>query len=150
MKITKNQLQKIIREEYVKVVFESQGRKLTSSQAKIIAENLSEGFFDDIMKSFKSSGKESADQQQKNEAAAVKTEEQLKKELMTIQQKAKDMLESNGFVGDENDVAVLGIDLFRAAIEEVMSASKVSGPVKSAGSRGVGTGRYSPLARMAR
>lgn len=150
MKITKNQLQKIIREEYVKVVFESQGRKLTSSQAKIIAENLSEGFFDDIMKTFKSSGKESADQQQKNEAAVVKTEEQLKKELMTVQQKAKDMLKSNGYVGDDSDVAVLGIDLFRAAIEEVMSVSKISGPVKSAGGRGVGSGRYSPLTRMAR
>lgn len=150
MKITKNQLQRIIREEYVKVVFESQGRNLTASQAKIIAENLNEGFFDDIMKSFKSLGKESSDQQGKNEAAVVKTEEQLKKEIMMIQQKAKDMLESNGFEGDDNDVAVLGIDLFRAAVEEVMSASKIAGPVKSAGKRGIGSGRYSPLGRMAR
>ena len=96
MKITKNQLQTIIREEYVKVMFESHGRKISTSQAKDIAENLDEGFFGDVFKSIKSASKAGADsfarsrkdaskkdieaQEQKNEEALTKTQDQLKKE----------------------------------------------------------------------
>lgn len=142
MKITKKQLQTIIREEYVKVIFEKQGKKITASQAKIIAENINEGFLDDILGAFKSSGKDAVDQQEKNESAIIKTEEQLKKELQVLQMKSKDMLDSNGFVGDENDVAVLSIDLFRAACEEVLTSSKVSGPVKFNGKLSPGSGKF--------
>lgn len=143
MKITPQELQKIIREEVVKSLFESRGRKLTLKEERALLENLDEGLFDDILGAFKSKGKSSQDQDKKNEEAILKTEQELKKEILAVQQKADDMLLSNGYVSeDRNEVAVLGIDLFRAAVEEVMSATKISGQVKSSGNRQFGMGKY--------
>jgi len=166
MKITKDQLQQLIREEYVKVVLESKGYKPSERQVRMLAENLDEGLFGRLGKAVKgaiSGGKQaynkdkedekeklSKQQEAKNTAAVTKTENELKAAIIRIQQKAKDMLESNGYVGDENDISVLGIDLFRAAVKEILSVEKIQGPVKSKGSRGVGVGSFSPVSRMAR
>ena len=128
MKITKNQLQQLIREEYVRTVLESRGYAATPQQVRVLAENLDEGIFGALGKAFKS-GKEAykqargEDQEKLNFEAEVKTQDQLKKELVTLRMKAKDKLKSNGYVGDESDVSVLGIDLFEAAVKEVMGES---------------------------
>lgn len=158
MKLTQSQLKTIIREEYVKVLFEAKGRKLTTEQVKVLAENLDEGLFGDILKSvkaasaagaeaFASSRKASkeediAKQEEKNEAAAVKTQLQLKEKMVGIQQSSKDMLKSNGFVGEDNDVAVLGIDLFRSAVQEVMKSTEVQDVAKPSGGRDMSMGRF--------
>lgn len=125
MKITKTQLQTIIREEYVKVLFESQGKKISQSQAKILAENLEEGIWDSIGKgieAYKSSRAEekSAEQESKNDAALTKTELEIKKEIAKIRQHSKDMLKKHGWRGDENDMSVLGVDTFEKVILDVM------------------------------
>jgi hypothetical protein len=57
MKLTKAYLQQIIREEYVKVLFESNGQTISDEKARLIAENLEEGLFGDLVKTFKA-GKE--------------------------------------------------------------------------------------------
>jgi len=57
MKLTKAYLQQIIREEYVKVLFESNGKTISDEKARLIAENIEEGFFGDLAKTFKA-GKE--------------------------------------------------------------------------------------------
>lgn len=166
MKITKDQLQQIIREEYVKVILESKGYSPTQRQVRMLAENLDEGLFDSLGKAVKgaiSGGKEafkksreeekeklSKQQEAKNDAAESKTQMQIKERLMSLQQKAKDMLKDNGYVGEDNDVAVLGIDLFRAAIQEVMEVAKIKGKIKPMGDRGVGVGRFSPATSSAR
>lgn len=166
MKITKDQFQQLIREEYVKVILESKGYKPSQKQIRLFSENIDEGFLDTLGKAAKgaiSGGKAAynksreadnqknkAQQEAKNDAAETKTQMQLKERLMGIQQKAKDMLKDNGFVGDENDIAVLGIDLFRAAIQEVMEVAKIKGKITPKGERGAGFGNFSPLTRAAR
>jgi len=128
MKVTKSQLQQLIREEYVKVLLESKGYIATPRQVRMLAENLDEGFFDALKKGFES-GKEAfiqargEDQEKKNYEAEVKTQEQLKKEIVAIRMKAKDKLKSNGYVGEDSDVSVLGVELFEAAVQEVVSES---------------------------
>jgi len=69
MKITKSHLQALIREEYVKILFESKGRKISDSKAKMIAESLDEGFFGDLLKSL-SAGKATFDTEREKSKAA--------------------------------------------------------------------------------
>lgn len=57
MKLTKQQLQTIIREEYVKVLFEARGQRISNNHAKVLVESLDEGFFDSLTKGLKA-GKE--------------------------------------------------------------------------------------------
>ena len=147
MKVTKSQLQQLIREEYVKVLLESKGYNATPQQVRVLAENLDEGFLDALKKGF-ASGKEaykaarSEDQEDKNLEAEVKTQEQIKKELVAIRMKAKDKLKSNGYVGDDSDVSVLGVELFDAAVKEVVSESDVAkAPIKPAVRTTPGLGR---------
>lgn len=152
MNITRSQLQQLIREEYVKVLLESKGYKPSDKQVKTLVENLDEGFFDAVGKAFKS-GKEAyktargEDQEQKNSEAEMKTQDQIKKEIVGIRMKAKDKLKSNGYSGDDGDISVLGVDLFNAAVKEVVSetesAPKRLSPYRPSEKniRGVG-GRY--------
>jgi len=121
MKITKTQLQTIIREEYVKVLFESQGKKISQSQAKILAENLEEGIWDSIGKgieAYKSSRAEekSAQQIQKNKSAVEKTKKDLRRNIGTIREQAKDILRKHGFVGPNET----GVYLFEDAALEIL------------------------------
>jgi ribosomal protein L12E/L44/L45/RPP1/RPP2 len=129
MRITKIQLRQLIREEYVKAMLESKGYKPSDKQVKTLVENLDEGFFDAVGKAF-TSGKEAyktardEDQAQKNSEAEMKTQDQIKKEIVGIRMKAKDKLKSNGYAGDDGDIAVLGVDFFNAAVKEVVSETE--------------------------
>jgi ribosomal protein L12E/L44/L45/RPP1/RPP2 len=129
MRVTKAQLQQLIREEYVKTMLESKGYKPSDKQVRTLVENLDEGFFDAVGKAFKS-GKEAykaargEDQEQKNSQAEAKTQDQIKKEIVGIRMKAKDKLKSNGYAGDDGDISVLAVDLFNAAVKEVVSETE--------------------------
>jgi len=160
MQITKSVLQKLIREEYVKAVFEANGEKITDRQAALIAEGLDEGIFGSLVKAakkgisaggeaFKSAREEDAaraseEQATKNEKAVEKTEEDLDKLLARIQQKTKDMLKSNGYKSDDdNDIAVLGVDTFRSVVGKILSTSNLRGKKRGSG-RDASMGKFMP------
>lgn len=137
MNITKNQLQTIIREEYVKILFESRGHQISESEVKVLVESLGEGIFSNLF----SKAKDPKEQERKNFAAITKTEDDIIEKIVGIRQSVKDMLEKNGYVADDSDISILGINLFRKAVEEVMKASKIKGQVKPAVSA-AGLGRF--------
>ena len=160
MQITKSVLQKLIREEYVKAVFEANGEKITDRQAALIAEGLDEGIFGSLVKAakkgisaggeaFKSAREEDAaraaeEQEIKNKKAVEKTEIDLDKLLASIQQKTKDMLKSNGYKSDwDNDITVLGSDMFRSAVGRILSTSNLRGK-KRGGGRDASMGKFMP------
>lgn len=160
MQITKSVLQKLIREEYVKAVFEANGEKITDRQAALIAEGLDEGIFGSLVKAakkgisaggeaFKSAREEdaaraSAEQATKNKKAVEKTEEDLKKELEIIKQQTKDMLKSNGYKSDwDNDITVLASDTFRSVVGKILSTSTLRGKKRGSG-RDASMGKFMP------
>ena len=123
MKITKSQLRSLIKEEYVKGLLEAKGYHPSERQVKTLVESLDEGIFDSISKMFKT-GDKNVDN--RNLEAETKTQMQLKKEIEDLRISSKDKLKKHGFVGDENDAAVLGVELFNAALQEIMSSGSAT------------------------
>ena len=129
MKLTKQQLQTIIREEYVKVLFETRGRKISDNHAKVLVEGLDEGFFDSLKKGLKA-GKEafssarSEEQLEKNEAAVVNAAEDIKKEIEKVRMDSKNVLKKRGWKGDAGDLIVLSVDIFEQAALNVLGLSE--------------------------
>jgi hypothetical protein len=125
MKITKSQLHQLIREEYVRAILESKGYRASDRQVRQLTESLDEGIFSSLGKAFHS-GKEAykqargEDQKAKNEEAETKTQLQLKDALAKVRMQAKDKLKSNGYKGDDGDLSELGVDLFNAAMKEIV------------------------------
>lgn len=188
--IRKSDLQRIVREEYVRVLLENSGHKVTNARVRLLAEKMETGEIDEALgdwlkaiggvagEKVKGAGqaiakkageiggeikakasaierarleKQEAERLQKNAAAVEKVtselagqiitaEENYKSAIIALKQKAKEMLEDNGYKeseNDETDLVTMSNSVFETAAEEAKKKKRVRKPSKKKPQAGV-------------
>jgi ribosomal protein L12E/L44/L45/RPP1/RPP2 len=149
MQINKSDLQKIIREEYARVLLEKSGHKITEARVRLIAERMETGDLDEALsdiwggikavagkaKDEYTKGKEAAkgerekaeesDRQDKNRSAVASVQASVAQKIDGIIASIAKDLKSKGYKADEADIADIAGSLFGDAAKKY--ASNLSG-----------------------